>query len=365
MFTYSLPRLLRTGALLAGALLTASSLLAQAQFAGTYIGVIGNRVSIPGVTTIEATAGAYIAVISADGAVNVASGALTGTINASGAIAFTGGAQLAALGIRSAQVANNQLSSGYGDVVGNGTTQFRLLPSTTFTAAPGGGGGTGGGGSGGGGTGGSGGGGPSGGELLAYYSFNDAANLLRDDSGRGFTLSPVNGTVTRVDGRVGAGALRTNGVRLRALVNSSFSTSASSLSFFVRPTAAGSWNPRLVAVGRSGSSSHFYGTYLDGASTNPRRIGFLQDGNGSYPPAYSTGTVPTSSSTWTHVVVTHSGSEARFYLNGALAGTTTGRRALGTFATGMLMIAGSDNGLDLFTGDLDEVRVYNRALTAA
>lgn len=358
----------RTVALFAASLLvTANSLLAQAQYAGTYIGIIGNRVSIPGVTTIEASVGGYSAVVGADGSFNLNGGALTGTVSASGAVTITGGSTLAALGIRSATIANNQLTSNYGDVLGNGTTQFRLLASTSFTAAPGGGG-TGGGGTGGGGTGGggTGGGGTSGGELLAYYSFNDAANLLRDDSGRGFTLTPVNGTVSRIDGRVGSGALRTNNVRLRALVNSSFSSNAASIAFFVRPTGAGTWNPRLISVGPAGSSSQFYGTYLDGAHTRARRIGSLQDANGSYPPAFSAANaVPTSSSAWTHVTLTHSGSEVRIYINGALSNTTPGRRALGTFNTAMLTVAGSDNGLDLFQGDLDEVRIYNRALTAA
>lgn len=362
MHTPLFHRLLPIGLLLAASFST-PTLHAQAQFAGTYIGTINTRVTVPIVGTIESGAGAYIATVSADGTISLA-GTLTGTVSATGAVTFTGGSALAALNIRSATIANNQLSSAYGDPVAgsNGTTSFRLNGSTSFTAATGGGG-TGGGGTGGGGTGG---GGTTGGELLAYYSFNDANNLLRDDSGRGYTLSPVNGTVTRIDGRVGAGALRTAGVRLRALVNSSFSSTTSTLSYFVRPTGGGSWNPRLVSVGPAGSSSHFYGTFLEGTSTGARRIGFLQDGNGSYPVAFSAaGAVPTSTSTWTHVAVTHDGTATRLYINGNLSNTVTGRRPLGSFATAMLMVAGSDNGLDLFQGDLDEVRIFNRALTAA
>ncbi|HEY1108236.1 MAG TPA: LamG-like jellyroll fold domain-containing protein, partial [Opitutaceae bacterium] len=97
-----------------------------------------------------------------------------------------------------------------------------------------------------------------------------------------------------------------------------------------------------------------------------RRVLSLQDGNGSYPPSPSAaGAVPTSSSTWTHVALVHTGSEARIYINGNLSNTTSNRRALGRFTTAMLSVAGSDNGLDLFTGDLDEIKIYNRALTAA
>ncbi|MES2696294.1 MAG: LamG-like jellyroll fold domain-containing protein [Verrucomicrobiota bacterium] len=348
-------RFRRIGVLLAGAFLAASSLLAQAQFAGTYIGTFNTRQSAGGIT-IEIPSTGYIATVTADGAINVNSGAMTGTVSASGAVTLTGGSSLATFGITSATIANNQLSSAYGASVANGVAQWRFNPSTTFTPAPGGG--TGGGGTGGGGT--------TTGDLLAHYSFNDASNPLRDDSGRGFNLTAVNGVATRIDGRVGAGALRTTGVRLRTLVNSSFSTTATTVSLFVRPTAAGSWNPRLAAVGPAGTSSQFYGLYLDGASTGARRVLSLQDGNGSYPPsASSAGAVPTSISTWTHVALVHTGSEARIYINGNLSSATAGRRALGTFATAMLTVAGSDNGLDLFTGDLDEIRFYNRALTAA
>lgn len=357
MHTSSIRRLFPIGALLAASLL-APSLRAQAQFAGTYIGTINTKVTVPIVGTIESTSGAYVATVTADGAISLA-GTLTGTVSATGAVTFTGGTALAALGIRSATIANNQLSSNYGDVLGNGTTQFKLNGSTSFTAAAGGGGGTGGGGTGG--TGGGGTGGTTGGELLAYYSFNDANNLLRDDSGRGFTLSPVGGTVTTTTGRIGAGALRTNGVRLRALLNGSFSSTAMTLSFFVRPTGAGNWNPRLVAVGYPGQSAHYYGVFLDGLTAS-RRFAFLAN---TQIPQQINSTGRLDNNTWYHVAATFENGTLRLYRDGQLDSTTNTGRALTTFGSAMLMIAGSDNGLDLFQGDLDEIRIFNRALTAA
>lgn len=360
----------RIGLFIAAALAVTGIARAQSQYAGNYIGTLNTRVSVPGVTTIESPFGVYLAAVSADGTFNLNSGALTGTVSASGAVTINGGTSLALLNIRSATIANNQLSSDYGapSAPSNNTSSYRINPSTSFTpAAGGGGGGTGGGGTGGGGTGGggTGGGGTTGGDLLAYYSFDNASNPLRDESGRNFHLTAL-GQVSRIDGRFGAGALRTANVRLRTLVNSSFSTTAATISLFVRPTGPGQYNPRLVAIGPGGSSSQFYGLYLEGATSNARRVLSLQDGNGSYPPSPSAaGAVPTSSSTWTHVALVHTGSEARIYINGNLSNTTSNRRALGTFATAMLSVAGSDNGLDLFTGDLDEIKIYNRALTAA
>ncbi|MBI5766346.1 MAG: choice-of-anchor C family protein [Verrucomicrobia bacterium] len=157
MHTSFLPRSLRAGALLASLAVLTPSLHAQAQFAGTYIGLINIKVTVPVLGTTESTSSGYIATVRADGTVDVA-GLLTGTVNAAGQVTFTSGTGIATLGIRSATIASNQFSSNYGDVLGNGTTQFRFNGSTNFTAASGGGstgGGSTGGGTGGGTTGGS------------------------------------------------------------------------------------------------------------------------------------------------------------------------------------------------------------------
>ena len=134
MHAYSKVRsLLAAGAVCAVSLCLRPDLHAQAQFAGTYIGTINTRVTVPVVGTIESSAGAYIATVTADGTINLSG--MTGTVSASGAVTFsTGSAAFAALGIRTATIANNQLSSAYGDLLGNGTTQFRLNPSSSFTA---------------------------------------------------------------------------------------------------------------------------------------------------------------------------------------------------------------------------------------
>lgn len=168
-------RLLSRGSLLAAlALLGTSVGSAQSQFAGTYIGTINTKVTAPVIGSIESAAGGYIATVTADGSISLA-GTLTGTVSATGAVTFTGGTALANLGIRTATIANNQLSSGYGDLLGNGTTQFKLNGSTTFTAASGGGS-TGGGSTGGGSTGGGSTGGTSNGSSFQNGSFETGPN---------------------------------------------------------------------------------------------------------------------------------------------------------------------------------------------
>jgi len=362
MLNFTRPTLLRAAATLVGALLFATGVQAQADLAGRYIGSMNTQVSA-GPLNLESGFGVYIADVDASGAINFNQGALTGTVTAGGAVTFTGGSQLANLAITTATIANGTFSSAYGGLVGNGTTRYKINASTGFTAS---GGGSGGGGSGGG-SGGGGSGGGSSGDLLAYYSFDDAQNLLKDDSGRGVDLSAVGGSVTAIPGGAVNGAMLTNQVRLRALVNQSFSSETVSISYFVRPRGTGNWNPRMVAVLKPGTSNHHYGTFLDGSDASaPRRFASYYESNRgviNYSPE-SAALETASAGPWRHIAMTHDGSILKLYLDGEEV-VSESAQPLRSLTSAMLSIAGADNGLDLFTGEFDEIRIYNRAITAA
>ena len=66
--------------------------------------------------------------------------------------------------------------------------------------------------------------------------------------------------------------------------------------------------------------------------------------------------------TWTHLASTYDGSTQKLYVNGALVGSRsqTGSIAL---SNGALRIGGNSVWGEYFNGYIDEVRVYNRALT--
>jgi hypothetical protein len=69
--------------------------------------------------------------------------------------------------------------------------------------------------------------------------------------------------------------------------------------------------------------------------------------------------------TWTHIAVTYDGAMQRIYVNGVEAGSRaqTGPIAVGN---GALRIGGNNAFTDeFFSGVIDEVRIFNRALTAA
>jgi hypothetical protein len=65
---------------------------------------------------------------------------------------------------------------------------------------------------------------------------------------------------------------------------------------------------------------------------------------------------------WVHVAGTYDGTEAKLYVNNVLYGpeTITAPGSVNLDVT----IGSSSTGSDVWPGDIDEVRIYNRALTA-
>jgi hypothetical protein len=75
------------------------------------------------------------------------------------------------------------------------------------------------------------------------------------------------------------------------------------------------------------------------------------------------GTLPLN--TWTHLSATYDGSTIRLYRNGALVSSLSYAGSIQT-STGPLDIGANMVWTDeVFNGRIDEVRVYNRALTAS
>jgi hypothetical protein len=68
--------------------------------------------------------------------------------------------------------------------------------------------------------------------------------------------------------------------------------------------------------------------------------------------------------TWTHLALTYDGATMRIYVNGLLVNSRSASGAVLT-SSGALRIGGNGVWGEYFAGTIDEVRVYNRALTQA
>jgi hypothetical protein len=77
------------------------------------------------------------------------------------------------------------------------------------------------------------------------------------------------------------------------------------------------------------------------------------------------GTASLPVNTWSHIATTYDGANQRFYVNGVLVGTTPGAGSI-TVSNGSIRIGGDASSTgEFFHGLIDEVRLYNRALSAA
>jgi hypothetical protein len=103
-----------------------------------------------------------------------------------------------------------------------------------------------------------------------------------------------------------------------------------------------------------------YALYGTGETGN-RPAGFLAIGNLD---RAVNATAAIAANTWTHLAMTYDGTTMRYYVNGTQVATRAQTGAAATSA-GLLRIGGNSVWGEWFAGQIDEVRVYNRALTAA
>jgi hypothetical protein len=214
---------------------------------------------------------------------------------------------------------------------------------------------------------------PAAGPVLAL-SFNElSGTAANDSSGNG-----NNGTIagaTRVTGQVGfGGALSFDGVSSIVNIAHSASLALSSgmtLEAWVNPSAnAGTgandgW--RTVIMKERAGVGLAYALYGNDGNTNPSRpAGYIRNANtdkeATAGPALPVGV-------WTHLAVTYDGTSIRLYVNGVLRSTTGSAGGGIAASTSPLRIGGntvfSVPGTEYFAGLIDEVRIYNRALSTA
>jgi glucose/arabinose dehydrogenase len=194
--------------------------------------------------------------------------------------------------------------------------------------------------------------------LVAGYSFDAVSGTVAADaSGRGHT-GTIAGAAWSAAGKYG-GALSFDGVDDWVTIADADDldlTSRMTLAAWVRPSViSGRW--RTVIFKEGGPLA--YSLYAHDRVSAP--IAELRIGT-SLPNARGTG--PLALNTWSHLAATYDGAALRLYVNGALVRSTP---ATGTIATtaGVLRLGGNNVWNEWFQGLIDEVRVYDRALTQA
>jgi chitodextrinase len=193
--------------------------------------------------------------------------------------------------------------------------------------------------------------------LVAAYSFNEGTGTtVADASGNGNTGTVANATWTAA-GKYGS-ALVFNGTNARININDAASlhlTTAMTMEAWVNPTAAGTaWEDVIY----KGNDAY----YLEGATTSSGKPGAGGTFGTADVQTYGTAALPVNA--WTHLAVTYDGATLKLYVNGALASSLARTGNILT-STNQLQIGGDSLYGQYFQGTIDEVRVYNTALTQA
>jgi len=194
--------------------------------------------------------------------------------------------------------------------------------------------------------------------LVAAYDFNAGSGAtVADVSGHGHT-GTLSGATWTPQGRFGA-ALSFDGANDWVTIADAAAldlTTGMTLSAWVYPTATTGWRTVLLKEQVGGL---IYALYASTDSTQPSGHVFV---NGQE--ELLRGPVPLPPDTWTYLATTYDGTTLRLYVNG----TEVASRAVAgpiLSSTGVLRIGGNNVWSEWFQGRIDEVRLYNRALTAS
>ena len=195
--------------------------------------------------------------------------------------------------------------------------------------------------------------------LVAAYSFDEGAGTTAaDNSGTGNNGTLINGATWSTTAKFGAAA-SFDGTNDRIDVADSNSldlTSGMTLEAWVRPTANSSYRTVLL---KEVTGELAYALYAADSDHGGRSSGWNRIGNVS---RFADGTSALPLNTYSHIAVTYNGSSLVFYVNGVATRSTAATGNIQT-STMPLRIGGNTIWGEYFQGQIDELRVYNRALT--
>jgi PKD repeat protein len=194
--------------------------------------------------------------------------------------------------------------------------------------------------------------------LVAAYGFEEGSGRkVVDASGKG-NHGTIKGAVRIAKGRYGK-ALKFDGVNDWVTVKHNASLDLAdgmTLEAWVYPLSQSEGNNTVILKQAPGAK--VYALYSEEDANLP--ASYINDG--SYRDVVGPERLPAN--TWTHLVATYDGAYQRLYVNGV----EVAKSALNTLiqpSDGVLRIGGNSVWGEYFHGYIDEVRIYNRALTAS
>lgn len=189
--------------------------------------------------------------------------------------------------------------------------------------------------------------------LVAHYTFDDGSGTTAADS-VGNNTNDLTGSPTWTTGKIGTGAITLNGTSQYGVTanNMTFSGGAFTVSVWIKPNGAQSTFFRVL------ETTFATGWSINGTSDGSQLQFVINNGSNVTGGSLTSGT-------WELVTAVFDGSLLHLYINGSEVPNNASPTSFGPITVPMYFgtYFGSP-GNNLFKGDMDDVCVYNRALSA-
>ncbi|MDX6690371.1 MAG: hypothetical protein QOG15_1828 [Solirubrobacteraceae bacterium] len=199
--------------------------------------------------------------------------------------------------------------------------------------------------------------------LVAAYGFEETSGTTATDSSGTGNAGTITGATRTSAGRNGS-ALSFNGTSDWVTIPGSSSlalTTAFTLEAWVKSNGPGSVDQTVLTKEKPPYMSY----QLYAMSSGGSLASTWRDTNGSYGSDdgfFAPSSSPTPTATWTHLAATYDNTTLRLFMNGTQIASKATTGAI-TNTTAPLRIGGNSVWGEYFSGLIDDVRVYNRALT--
>ena len=200
--------------------------------------------------------------------------------------------------------------------------------------------------------------------LAGYWPMNDGSGALaRDHSGFG-SDGILQGNAAWIAGVNGA-AVDLDGTGDYVLVPESRNldiTAAITMAAWVKPERQATQD--LIKKATVGTVDGYELSLATATSTGKAFVRFNQATSGDTYRLDALNLYPSDGNTWIHLAATYDGAIMRLYVNGVLQGEKAGPTAIASNALSVGIGAQPSDGTRALMGQLDGVRIYNRALNA-